>query len=293
MFPEILSQSIIKLMVNTFDPDKKGAAIEVGVGTDNFYSVKFKEEGLECIAVDPIAYPPFLKLAAEKNIHFEEACIYDEEGEITLFSNDYSDLSSVNQDWWGVDINNQKKVKAILFSTLLKKYNVTKITFLKTDTEGSELEIIKQLVELEKSGLPAVVEFEYGGGGFRRDGNGGWNEKYFNKVIAIINTLQNLEYEQGLIIDSNDVMPLFFDLKSIEDPGALFKPNYEYGNFLAFKNKIQNIAEFESILLKTQTLELEKLLESRNEENAALRIKILKAQYVKRAINKIKRIFGR
>jgi FkbM family methyltransferase len=291
MYPEILSQSVIKLLVNTFDPDKKGVAIEIGIGTDNFYSIKYKEEGLECIAVDPVAYPLFLKIAKEKNIHFEEACIYDEEGEITLFSSEFSDLSSVNQDWWGVDEKNQKKVKAILLTTLLKKYNVHQITFLKADTEGSEFEIIKQLVGLEQSKLPWVIEFEYGGGALMQSGNGGWSSKFFDKVVAIIQILQNLGYEQGLIIDSNDIVPAFFDLKKVRDPRELFKPNYEYGNFLAFKNAIPNVLEFENILLNTQTLELEKQLRNITAENAALNIKILKAQYLKRVINKTKKIF--
>ena len=291
MFPEILSQSVIKLLVSTFDPDKKGVAIEIGIGTDNFYSIKYKEEGLECIAVDPIAYPPFVKIAKEKDIHFEEACIYDQEGEITLFSSEFSDLSSVNQDWWGVDANNQKKVKAILLTTLLKKHNVHQITFLKADTEGSEFEIIKQLAGLEQSKLPCVVEFEYGGGAIMQSGNGGWNSKFFDKVIAIIQTLQSLGYEQGLIIDSNDIEPAFFDLKAIKDPRELFKPNYEYGNFLVFKHAVPSIIEFENLLLKAQAIELEKQLRHITAENAALNIKILKSQYLKRVINKTKKIF--
>ncbi|MDB4926955.1 FkbM family methyltransferase [Mucilaginibacter sp.] len=290
MFPEILSQSIIKLLVNTFDPDKKGTAIEIGVGTDNFYSIKYKEAGLECLAVDPIAYKPFLKIAKERNIHFEEACIYDTEGEITLYSNEYSDLSSINSDWWGVNEKNQKKVKSILLKTLLIKYNIDKITFLKADTEGSEYEIIKQLTELDQSKLPYIIEFEYGGGAFKQSGTAGWDKKFFGKVIALIQTLQDLNYAQGLIIDSNDIMPVFFDLKTIKDPNELFKPTYEYGNFLVFKNPINNVAEFESLLLKTQAFELKKLLDNLYTENAALGVKVLKAQYLSRIINKVRKM---
>jgi hypothetical protein len=60
---------------------------------------------------------------------------------------------------------------------------------------------------------------------------------------------------------------------------------------LAFKNAIPNVLEFENILLNTQTLELEKQLRNITAENAALNIKILKAQYLKRVINKTKKIF--
>jgi len=293
MFPELLSQSIIKLLISTFDPEKKGVAIEIGVGTDNFYSFKYKEEGLECIAVDPVAYPPFLKIAKEKNIHFEEACIYDHEGEITLFGSHMSDLSSINRDWWGVDAENQKKVKSILLTTLLKKYNVGQITFLKADTEGSEYEIIKQLTELDEINLPLIVEFEYGGGGLKKSGAGGWERQFFDKVIAIIQTLQKLNYQSGLLIDSNDTASVFFDLKTITDPNDLFKPNYEYGNILIFKKVPDNIVEIENVLLKTQLTELEKSIGVLRTENDALRIKILKSRYLKRAIDKAKRFFGK
>lgn len=293
MFPEILSQSIIKGLVDDFDPERKGVAIEIGVGTDNFYSVKFREAGLKCIAVDPIAWPPFLEIAREHDILFEEACIYDQEQEITLFSSKYSDLSSLNQDWWGVDANNRKKVKAILLKTLLTKYDVDQITFLKADTEGSEYEIIKQLKELDKSQLPYVVEFEYGGGALKHTGAGGWDKKFYDKVLTIIQILQDLNYQQGLIIDSNDTAAEIFDLNTVNDPDTLFKQTYEYGNFLVFKNPVKNKAALENLMLKAQTIELEKTISILNTENTSLRIKVLKLRYFNRFVNKIKRFLGK
>ena len=291
MYPETLSQSIIKLLTDAYDPEKKGAAIEIGVGTDNFYSVKYKEQGLKCVAVDPIAYAPFLQIACEKQIHFEEACIFDKEGEITLFSNNASDLSSINHDWWGVDTNNYRKVKAILLTTLIEKYSINKITFLKADTEGSEYEIIKQLKQLSTEHLPAVVEFEYGGGGLCMDGIAGWDIKFVDKVLAIVKTLQELKYEQGLIIDSNDVEPIFVDLTTLTDALKLFKPHYEYGNFLVFKKRLPDITACENTLLKAQAIEMKALVNNLYYENNKLNIKILKSQYFKRAVNRIKRVF--
>lgn len=293
MFPEILSQSIIQALVDDFDPEKKGVAIEVGVGTDNFYSVKFRQAGLKCIAVDPIAWPPFLEIAREHDILFEEACIYDQEKEITLFSSKHSDLSSLNQDWWGVDANNQKKVKAILLKTLLAKYDVDQITFLKADTEGSEYEIIKQLKELAGSQLPYVVEFEYGGGALKQTGAGGWDNRFYDKVLAIIQILQDLNYQQGLIIDSNDTSAEIFDLKAVNDPDTLFKQTYEYGNFLVFKNPVKSKAHLENLLLKAQTIELEKIISVLTTENKNLNIKVLKLQYFNRFVNRIKRYISK
>jgi FkbM family methyltransferase len=293
MFPELLSQAIIEALINDFDTNRQGAAIEIGVGTDNYYSVKYKQAGLKCIAVDPIAWPPFLKIADKNDIHFEEACIYDQETELTLFLNDHSDLSSLNHDWWGVDGSRQKKVKAILLKTLLNKYKVDKITFLKADTEGSEYEILKQLKDLSDDQLPYVVEFEYGGGGLKQSGLGGWSDKYFDKVKSIILLLKGLGYQQGLIIDSNVVMPVIVDLQTVTDAGELFKSNFDYGNFLAFKKPVQNLAALENLLLNAQAPGLEQVIDTLQSENRALKIKVLKLQYFTRFVNKIKSLLGK
>jgi FkbM family methyltransferase len=293
MFPEILSQSIIKPLADIFDPGRIGAAIEIGVGTVNFYSVKYKEQGFKCVAVDPLPYQPFLKTAEEKDIYFEEACIYDQEGQITLFCSEHADLSSVNADWWGVDVNSPKKVNAILLTTLLKKYHIDQVTFMKIDTEGSEYEIIKQLKELDLRQIPCILEFEYGGGAIKQTGGGAWVKQFFDKVIGILEILKSLDYKEGLILDSNDIEPVFFDFKTLKDPASLFKPIYEYGNMLVFKDYIGNKIELENVLLKTQSTELAKFLEILKTENAALGIKYFKTRYLKRLINKTKTTFGR
>lgn len=291
MFPEILSRSIIAPLTKYFDPERSGWAIEIGVGTDNFYSQNFRQVNLKCIAVDPIPYPPFIDLAKKDNINFEEVCIYDIEGEITIFSNELTDLSSINQDWWGVDKKNAKKVKSILFSSLIKKYDIQKLTFLKIDTEGTEYEIIKQLKDLPLGVLPKIIEFEYGGGALRETNNGGWNEKYFGKVLAIFDVLKKLGYEQGLLLDSNDISTPFFLLSELEDPAKLFKPHYEYGNILIFKEQIRDTEKIEFTLLKAQNKALKDRLDILRDENTLLYTKIVKKNYIKRIANKLKRVF--
>jgi FkbM family methyltransferase len=291
MFPEVLSQAIIKPLANMFDPQRKGMAIEIGVGSSNFYCLQYEEHGFKCIAIDPLPYLPFLKISSEKNIIFEECCIYDSEGEITFFVADSPDLSSINADWWGVNDRAEKKVNAILLSTLLKRHRVETITFLKIDTEGSEYEIIKQLTDLASQQLPYILEFEYGGGGTKQSGDGGWSTPFFNKIIAVIKLLQGLNYKEGLILDSNDHEPFFFDLEKIDDPTNLFKPNYEYGNMLVFKTPVLNKIEIENTLLKAQAAEVAKLIDALRADNARLYLQFIKSQYFTRFINKLKRTF--
>ncbi len=291
MVPEILSQSIIELLTDTFDPAREGAAIEIGVGTDNFYCLKYSDAGLKCVAVDPVPYPPFLDLSRERKIDFEEACIYDQEGELTLFCNKHSDLSSINKDWWGVKSSYQKTVKAILLPTLLEKYGIDLITFLKIDTEGSELEIVKQIADLNISELPRIIEFEYGGGATKQSGEGAWSEKYASKVNDIIRTLQGLGYKQGLILDSSEAIPVFFDLETVKDPSDLFLPHYEYGNLLVFKNQIENTAKFENVILKAQAVQLQSDFRTLKAQNHELYLKTVKNHFVKNVVKRMIKVF--
>jgi len=290
VFPEILSQSIILPLTNYFDLERNGWAIEIGVGSDNFYAENFSRFGLQCIAVDPIPYKPFNEIARKNNIYFEEVCIYDSEGEITIYSND--DLSSINPDWWGVDNKNTKKVQSILLSTLINRHKVEKITFLKIDTEGTEYEIIKQLNDLPPALLPKVIEFEYGGGALKETGNAGWNEKYFKKVLAIFEVLKRLEYQQGLQLDSNDISIPFFSLDVLDNPEMLFKPHHEYGNILIFKDAIKDTSRIEATLLEAQIGELKSKYDIIFEENRQLYIQIQKSNYTKRILNRFRRTFG-
>jgi len=291
MFPEILSKSVIGLLADQFDHDRDGAAIEIGVGTVNFYATEFARCGFFCIAVDPVAYGPFLKIAEEHHIVFEQACILDKEGEVTLYGSDHSDLSSVKKEWWGVDESRQTQVKSITLCGLLAKHNVNKITFLKIDTEGSEFEILSQLNNLNVTQLPLVLEFEYGGGAIKQTGRGGWSPQFFEGVIKSINLLKSLGYRQGIVLDSNDTDIALFDLTTLNAPETLFKDHYEYGNMLLFKEDIKNLPEFENRLLHTQASETAKLINHLKTENAALSQQYLKTRYWLRFCNKLKRVF--
>jgi FkbM family methyltransferase len=166
MFPEELSMKLIGVVSDEIDINREGHAIEIGVGTINFYSPIYKKLNFKTIAIDPIPHEPFLILANEQEIVFDETCIYKEDGEIELFTSHLSDLSSVHSNWWGVE-NEHKKSKRVRSKTLnsfFSEHQIKKITFLKVDTEGSELEILSQLVKGNEN-LPLAIEFEYGGGG--------------------------------------------------------------------------------------------------------------------------------
>ncbi|MBC6112184.1 FkbM family methyltransferase [Pedobacter fastidiosus] len=291
MFPEILSQSIINKLTEYFDPTKKGFAIEIGIGTDNFYCVEYKKSGLKCIAIDPIPHQPFVNIARELNINFEKVCIYDFEGEITFYSNELTDLSSINENWWGIDKKNKQNVQAILFQTLLDKYSIINITFLKVDTEGTEFEILKQLEGINPTRLPCIIEFEYGGGGLKKNGINGWSHEYFNKVIKILHILKRLGYEQGLILESNEIENLFFDVNKVTSFESLFKNHFEYGNLIIFKKKISKTEEVQEIISKIQTYELKKKYDQLIIENQNLHAKYIKTKYLRRLIHKAKNLF--
>jgi FkbM family methyltransferase len=292
VFPEKLSMHLFKLISEDIDVKREGFAIEIGVGTDNFYSLLFRDLNFKTIAVDPILHLPFIVLANEHNIIFEEACIYEVDGEISIFTSSHSDLSSLHKNWWGINGKTSKTVNSKTFKTLLTSHKVNKITFLKVDTEGSELEILIQLSDLDHKLLPSVVEFEYGGGGIKKDGHAGWSSEFYNKNISVLKLFKELNYKEGILIDSISLNPHFFSFSEIYYFNQLFESSYEYGNIIVFKDIIQRKFHIKDQILTYQNDILQDYLVEINEQLKSLQLKIAKRRILKRALLKFKKLLN-
>ncbi|MGZ3757414.1 MAG: FkbM family methyltransferase [Mucilaginibacter sp.] len=279
-----------ELICDEIDLKREGFAIEIGVGTANFYSLLYKELGFNTIAVDPIAYLPFLVLANEKGVIFDESCIYLTNGEQVIYTSALSDLSSLHNNWWGIDKNESKTIKSQDLETFLKKHKVENISFLKVDTEGSEYEILQQFTKLNTALLPKVVEFEYGGGGFKKNKEGGWSSAFFNKSLLTLDLLKKLGYEEALIFDSIDLEPIFFSFDDYEDFNNLFKPEFEYGNLIAFIAPLKDKKVIRAQILDFQNKLLREYIDNLKQENSQLYSELIRKDYPKRITNKIRRI---
>jgi len=285
-----MSMQLIRLIADKVDKNRQGCAIEIGIGTDNFYSYIFNDLKFKTIAVDPIPFQPFVDEAKTRNIIFDETCIYEDDGEIDIFTSTHSDLSSVHENWWGINGQTKRTVRSKTLLTLLNDHQTSSITFFKVDTEGAELEIIKQFSLLEKGMLPQIVEFEYGGGHLKKTGLGGWSDEFYNKNLEVLHVLKKLGYSEGLIFDSLNIDPVYFSIVELNNFDSIFADDFEYGNIVIFKNEIdlrdllnEELLIFQNGLLKTYINEL-------HLENDRLQKAIQKAQLFKRLKRKIKRI---
>ena len=292
MFPEKLSIRLIELVSDEIDASKNGAAIEIGVGTDNFYSLVYKKMGFHTIAVDPIAYPPFVALAKQNGIVYDESCIYQKDGQTVIYTSQTSDLSSLYNHWWGVNAGKSKIIKSQTLKTFLANYNIAKISFLKVDTEGSEYEILQQFQGQPETLLPRVLEFEYGGGALKKDAQGGWAPAFFQKTILILQLLKEFGYQEAIIFDSVELEPIIFSLHNHTNFEELFKPDFEYGNLIAFRESISQIDTLKIQLQAYHNTLLRDYIDTLKQENLNLYLQLIKKDYPKRFMNKLKRMIG-
>ncbi|MES2377385.1 MAG: FkbM family methyltransferase [Bacteroidota bacterium] len=292
MFPEQLSMHLIKLVADEIDINRTGFAIEIGVGTSNFYALVYKGLGFNTIAVDPVPYAPFVDLALQHQIVFDESCIYLENGEQTIYISSQSDLSSLHNNWWGVTQNISKKVASQNLTTFIEKHGIEKITFFKVDTEGSEYEILQQFTSLSPQLLPGVIEFEFGGGGLKNEHKGGWEPGFYKKTLTTLELLKKLGYKEAIIFDSIELKPVLFSFESTANFDDLFKPNFEYGNLIAFKEEIKDWAVIKSQLTELQNELLIQHINNLKRENTDLYMQLIKKDLLGRIARKIKRTFG-
>lgn len=235
--------SIIPNMLKFYDPNKNGAAIDVGVGNFNFYCEVFAKQGYRTLAVEPLPSEQLNTLLSKQNIELVESCLLDKNGNIEIFSgifngNDNVNISSVNKDWWGVNDKSQKKiVPCVTLPDFIDKYKLNNISYFKIDTEGAEYSIIKQFSSVKNVLHPKIIEFEYGGGGQKKNQSGGWNDKYYTSTIDCIKSLYKIGYKYLVILERENNTPLFFKLNNNIDLNSIFKPNYVYGNILMFKKR--------------------------------------------------------
>lgn len=236
---EILSK--IPLLLHAYDRKRKGVAIDIGVGTGNFHCEAFRRAGYKSYAVEPLPSQRLKGICKKLRINLYESCICDFDGTVDIFSgrfngNDCSDVSSIKRDWWGIDDKSRKiSVRATTLTELLHRFEIKKITYMKIDTEGSEKDIIKQFVNLQKSELPEIVEFEYGGGASKKENKAGWSQEYFSQTLECINILKSLGYSYAVLFERELPGPVEFNL-----PGEAcleFKDEFVYGDMVFFKDK--------------------------------------------------------
>lgn len=234
--------NLLSFFKKKYDKQTKGAAIEVGVGTDNFYFLEFKNLGFKTIAVEPLPNEEVLNLCNTHKIILEQACLYETDGKVNLYTGNYNDENNVNysslqKEWWGVNKDNAVVANSIKLNTLLAKHNIKHITYLKLDVEGAEYDIVKTIREVKQESHPKIVEFEYGGGGPKKDEKYGWAKQFYQQTLKIVDELIALGYLHLILVEHAENKIKYINLGQVNNIDEIFKDFYLYGNAVAFKEK--------------------------------------------------------
>ncbi|MEL7036636.1 MAG: FkbM family methyltransferase [Cyanobacteria bacterium J06592_8] len=234
--------ALLDYILPEIDPDQNGYCLDVGVGTFAFYCERTAKLGFPTIAVEPLPVAKLRRLCDRHSIQLIEACLSDHNGTQTFYMGKFarfsnSNFNSLKPNWFGSS-SQTKQVKTFDLAELLRITNVEKITCLKLDVEGWEPVAIKQLIDLPPSQLPLLTMFEYGGGGLRHRGNGGWSSQFLDGTLTCLQTLKQCGYGFSVVIDyAHEAEAKFFDLRSHSlDPDEIFLPNAIYGNIISFRD---------------------------------------------------------
>ena len=213
---------------------KDDLVFDLGANVGNRTSV-FLDIGAKVIAVEP--NPKLVKILKKK---FKKTIIVDkaigaEKGKVTLYLNESTVLSTTSKEWIEVakesnkfgelasKFNDEVEVEQITIKELLKEYGVPK--FIKIDTEGTELGIIRQLDNNEIG----CISFEFHE--FKM-------EEPKRKSKEIIKHLNSIGYDSFNISFGESMLFAGLDSFSYEELDKLIDAlPISWGDIYAFNNK--------------------------------------------------------
>lgn len=142
---------------------------DVGANVGN-YSIMLKEhvEG-PIYAIEPIqtSFDALEKIADDRIFVYRYA-VSDSDGEVTMHT--------TKDEWEGATIHSEvldvdsveERVPGITLDSFVEKHGITEAGFVKIDTEGHEMEVLRGMQGMLKKLKPAYIQFEYGGQHMRR-----------------------------------------------------------------------------------------------------------------------------
>ena len=147
----------------------------IEIGTSDFDTLhKLTDNGWTGVFIEPVKHL-FDNLKKVDGCHFFNGAIHTYDGEITIkymtnpqeqwergigYVDDFSGNTVISNRFWQEDFKNQSEsiVPCLTLDSLLKKYNIQEIDFLKIDTEGSEWKIMENFSWSIK---PKVLKVEF------------------------------------------------------------------------------------------------------------------------------------
>ena len=226
--------AILAELLPQIDPERKGAFVEVGLGTFAWDFVKMAELGFKCLVVEPMPVEPLRVACHQAKARLAEAVLSDQDGPVDLHIGTDPNLFSLRADWWGVQGGKTKMVPSYSLPVFMVHAETPIVTCLKLDVEGAEWDIIKTFVGLQPQLLPRVIMAEFGGTP-RADGKGGWEREAISRTLQSLALLRSLGYNKLVVVEDH-AAPVAFDLQTVSlDPAVLFPAGKDYGNYIAMR----------------------------------------------------------
>jgi len=145
----------------------KKTFIEIGACDFNTLN-HFADHGWQGLIVDPMK--KYLdRLEKKPNVEYVIAAISDTEGtadfyefkqEIVDKDHDFAGMSTLHPIPANMHLMNKLTVDKMTYSNLLSTYNIEQVDFLKIDTEGHDLKILKS-IDFEGNTRPKVIKIEH------------------------------------------------------------------------------------------------------------------------------------
>lgn len=237
---EIATDMWLQEMLGSFHCNPSGMFVEVGLGASNWSFPWASDLGLTCVAVEPCPTPLLRETCRRDGVKLIEAAVCRQAGTTLLYQgeidgNKLGDVNSIRSDWWGAGSSAQT-VEAVSLSGLASTWDEHLFMCVKVDVEGAEADVLSSLVEFEPRRLPKFVAFEYGGGGSKRSGRGGWTEEFATGTMNCLALLKELRYTGGVVLDTTRWAPRFFNLSELDaNVDTPFFPSDEVGNIIVWR----------------------------------------------------------
>lgn len=157
---------LIKIMAQYLEKEKDAIDIGANIGLFSVYFAKNINENCKVLSIEPTpnAYKLLInnvtRNSCSNKIIFYNGALSDSEGKVTINfvegKEEYSSIGKINSDYIGHIISNKISVQTTTLDKLVEQYNI-KPGFIKIDTEGAELLVLKGALETLEKFHPIIL----------------------------------------------------------------------------------------------------------------------------------------